>query len=246
MNILTHHLHRARLQQQALRYAKHPLAAIWASLERGRNSLTAQLEIWLPKRAHHMPWGAPEIARYQDDNQSAEVEDSRLWLPSEFSSQLRKETKDLVAHLDVEYNLRKCQIVDIAGKLKTNSQFIRTSLDRKTKQDRGQRAHTQSWNQIEALEWIRDELLAAYDIARIRMIAIDPQSSQIYHRLTPRDVYMKSVNVKRALGDSKVRDGLLFFVGTSEIATFTMRPKNEDLPATKPGLWPTRIQEPYA
>ncbi|KAJ6560714.1 hypothetical protein B0H10DRAFT_1966856 [Mycena sp. CBHHK59/15] len=80
--------------------------------------------------------------------------------------------------------------------------------NRKSKNDRQQKQNTQSWDQIREAVKQRDSHMESYELAHQAMIWLNAPSK--FPPLTEADLYMKSVQQKRRVGDSKLTNGLLF------------------------------------
>ncbi|KAJ7120136.1 hypothetical protein C8R44DRAFT_736983 [Mycena epipterygia] len=103
---------------------------------------------------------------------------------------------------------------DLTANERMTLDFISLALrDRKSRNDRKQKENTRSGAQIAEALRRRDLHMATYDAARKAMIALgslDPHSKTHFPVLTEADLYMKSVQQKRHVGDSRRPDGLLW------------------------------------
>ncbi|KAJ7111002.1 hypothetical protein C8R44DRAFT_633535, partial [Mycena epipterygia] len=140
------------------------------------------------------------------------VEDELLYLPSDLTANERM-TLDFISLGLEEARWREGQAFDALRSVQGIVKAITALRDRKSRNDRKPKENTRSGAQIAEALRRRDLHMATYDAARKAMIALgslDPHSKTHFPVLTEADLYMKSVQQKRHVGDSRHPDGLLW------------------------------------
>lgn len=80
--------------------------------------------------------------------------------------------------------------------------------NRKTRDDRKQKENTRAADNIRIATTLRDQHMASYEAARTALVALNAGSN--FPPLTEPDLYMKSVQQKRRVGDSRHTDGAIW------------------------------------
>lgn len=158
----------------------------------------------------------PEAADIIAVPQACEVELETLWLPSDFTESQRVAMgRTIIALAAEESKLREGQAYDFIRRLQTICKGLSALEDRKTADNKGQKNHTISGDQVLDTKRERDDHIAAYNSVRKAMISLGTiqeggkDSCQFPH-LTITDTFMKSRRRERALGDSRRGDGMLY------------------------------------
>jgi hypothetical protein len=135
------------------------------------------------------------------------IEDERLYLPSDFSASERQRL-DLVTLAAEEARWREGEIFDILRKLQNVVKAISALGYRKGKNDRQQKQNSRAGDHIRDGISRQNHHMESYQAVRAAIISL--QGSSNFPPLTEADLFMKSVQQKRRVGDSKRTDGLLF------------------------------------
>ena len=135
------------------------------------------------------------------------IEDECLYLPSDLSTAERQkfDLKKLAAE---EARWREGEVFDILRALQHVVKAISALRNRKTKNDRHQKQNSRAGDQIREALTRRNHHMESYNAARAAVISLNGSSN--FPALTENDLFMKSVQQKRHVGDSKRTDGLLF------------------------------------
>ena len=171
-----------------------------------------------------------------------DVECENLYLPSDFRSSER-DLLEVAALGVIEIKLGEGEAFDSLLLLQTAVKTIVALWDQKNRNAHGQGENTRSATLIRNAEAHRDLHMQTYSFARSSMIRLgfidagNPHSP--FPPLTLEDTFMKSVQRKRRLGDSRRGDGLLWQMSGStsgsEVPPFGSR--TEDITLTHASLW---------
>ncbi|KAJ7805044.1 hypothetical protein B0H14DRAFT_3485622 [Mycena olivaceomarginata] len=155
-----------------------------------RTKLTAQIDTW--RKVHERVLSSiPDAAELVAMPQTCEVEEEKLWLPSEFTVAQRVAMgHNMIALAEEEGKLREGEA--------TGSDWTETA----------QKGHTTAGEQILDTRRRRDSLIDSYNYVRKAMISL---GTVIYHNdedsqfpfLSVKDTFTKSRRRERALGDSR-------------------------------------------
>lgn len=136
------------------------------------------------------------------------VQDEKLFLPSDFPSEIDRQTFDLTSLAAEEAKWREGQAFDHLRALQNIVKAISALRNRKTRDDRKQKENTRAADNIRDATALRNQHMASYEVARMALIALDANSN--FQPLTEQDLYRKSVQQKRRVGDSRHTDGALW------------------------------------
>jgi hypothetical protein len=135
------------------------------------------------------------------------TEDECLYLPSDFSSVERQQLELTILAVE-ESRWREGQVFDILRALQGVVKAISALRNRKGKNDRQQKQNSRAGDQILEATNRQTHHMESYHASRVAMISLNGFST--FPILTESDLFMKSVQQKRHVGDSKRTDGLLF------------------------------------
>lgn len=136
------------------------------------------------------------------------VQDEKLFLPSDFPSEKDREALHLISLAVEEAKWREGQAFDHLRALQNIVKHITALRNRKGRDDRKQKENTRAGDNIREGLLIRDQHMVSYEVARAALIALNAGSN--FPQLTEPDLYMKSVQQKRRVGDSHHTDGALW------------------------------------
>ncbi|KAJ3816710.1 hypothetical protein F5880DRAFT_1512414, partial [Lentinula raphanica] len=175
------------------------------------------------------------------------MEEEKLFLPSDFSPADRIQY-NLSAIAREEVLLREAQADEEITKVKTVAKAIDSILQFRSKEIRTQDAKTRSERDVATTFVRRDRHITAYNHARRALInlgVIDPTAEESpYPLLKPEDTHRHNVNIKRRLGDSKRREGLLWTVGAASDLLAKTEPNEELLVGLDQDLVPIPLVTP--
>jgi hypothetical protein len=193
------------------RHHNHPLLATEQDIEMAQADLTLRLERWRDLQAIHMPEVNPLVL----SQNSAELEDDCLFLPSHFSEEDcdRLSIKYLA---EEEVNLRQAHAYDCILQLRRVMKTISALQKLRRKHARGQRQTTRSRLQVDSMELSRDQLLAIYNASHRALRSLRTGNTELegqFPSLALEDLYRKSTVDKRQLGDTYHVEGKLWWAG---------------------------------
>ncbi|KAJ7441842.1 hypothetical protein B0H11DRAFT_1932762 [Mycena galericulata] len=135
------------------------------------------------------------------------IEDKKLFLPSDLTGNERQKM-DVVALGMEESKWREGQAFDILRALQHIVETISALRNRKFKNDCQQKQNSHAGDQIAEATKRQNYLIESYSAPRLALISLN--GSTDFPVLTEADLFMKSVQQKRRVGDSKRTDGLLW------------------------------------
>jgi hypothetical protein len=135
------------------------------------------------------------------------IEDEKLFLPSDLTESERQKM-DVVSLGTEESKWREGQAFDILRALQHIVKTISALRNRKFKNDRQQKQNSRAGDQIAEANKRQNHRIESYNRARLALISLN--GSTDFPVLTEGDLFMKSVQQKRHVGDSKRTDGLLW------------------------------------
>jgi hypothetical protein len=181
-------------------------------IEKRRERLRKRIDDWRDViQKNLVPQIGDVVARQAISGKSADTpENEILYLPSDFTEADRIKF-DLVKLGEHERHFLQGTLCDFVAKIKTKSKTVDAWKADKKAQAYGQRGHTRAMKQVHDVEERRDVLMAHYSASRAAMISLgmspdDPS----FPKLTLEDTYRKATHSKRAVGDSRTSDGLLW------------------------------------
>ena len=135
------------------------------------------------------------------------IEDERLYLPSDLTEAERRQMK-LEELGTEEIRWREGQAFDSFRALQNVVKALSALRNRKFKNDRQQKQNTRAGDHIDDAIGRRNQRMQAYNVARMAIISL--KGSSDLPPMTEADLFMKSVQQKRHVGDSGRPDGLLW------------------------------------
>ncbi|KAJ7714457.1 hypothetical protein B0H14DRAFT_2546347 [Mycena olivaceomarginata] len=184
---------------------EHELQSRRKEITTRTTKLRDQLAAFRQEQKHLMPKVADKVA--SQTTAAPATEDECLYLPSDFSSVERQQLELTILAVE-ESRWREGQVFDILRALQGVVKAISALRNRKGKNDRQQKQNSRAGDQIlEATNW-QTHHMESYHASRVAMISLNGFST--FPILTESDLFMKSVQQKRHVGDSKRTDGLLF------------------------------------
>lgn len=135
------------------------------------------------------------------------IEDERLYLPSDLTEAERRQMK-LEELGTEEIRWREGQAFDSLRALQNVVKALSALRNRKFKNDRQQKQNTRAGDHIDDTIGRRNQRMQAYNVARMAIISL--KGSSDLPPMTEADLFMKSVQQKRHVGDSGRPDGLLW------------------------------------
>ncbi|KAJ7127477.1 hypothetical protein C8R46DRAFT_1235584 [Mycena filopes] len=180
----------------------HGLVSKQKEIKKRTAKLQTRLLGWRKIQTQLMPNVGDRVA-----GQKALVQCEKLFLPSDFSAPERQALGLLDLAVE-EAKWREGQAFDHLRRLQNVVKTITALRNRKTRDERKQKENTRAGDNIRVSTAIRDQHMAGYEAARVALAALDAESKFI--PLTESDLYMKSVQQKRRVGDSRHIDGALW------------------------------------
>ncbi|KAJ7939058.1 hypothetical protein B0H13DRAFT_1851231 [Mycena leptocephala] len=185
--------------------SEHELASRTKELASRRSKLRTQLSELRQQQKHVMPQVGDKVASQAISAPAIEAE--LLYLPSDFSEAERREM-NLVQLAIEEARWREGQAFDTLRALQNVVKALRALQRRKFKNNRQQKQNTRAMEHIDEGIKRRNHHMEAFNAARLAIITLTGSSN--FPILTEADLFMKSVQQKRQVGDSNRTDGLLF------------------------------------
>ena len=136
------------------------------------------------------------------------VQNEKLFLPSDFLSAAEREALDLTSLAEEEARWREGQAYDSLRIVQNIVKALSALRNRKKKNERHQKQNSRAGDAIEDTENRRDQHMESYEAARNALNALGVGST--FPPLKAEDLYMKSVQQKRRVGDSLHTDGALW------------------------------------
>ncbi|KAJ7460424.1 hypothetical protein B0H11DRAFT_1924017 [Mycena galericulata] len=184
---------------------EHDLQA-WRKEIAGRTSkLRDQIAAFRRDQKHFMAKVGDKVAA--QTALGTPIEDEKLFLPSGLTGNERQKM-DIVALGMEESKWREGQAFDILRALQHIVKTISALRNRKFKNDRQQKQNSRAGDQIAEATKRQNYRIESYSAARLALISLN--GSTDFPVLTEADLFMKSVQQKRRVGDSKRTDGLLW------------------------------------
>ncbi|KAJ7743253.1 hypothetical protein DFH07DRAFT_777465 [Mycena maculata] len=184
---------------------EHDLQA-WRKEIAGRTSkLRDQIAAFRSDQKHFMAKVGDKVAA--QTILGTPIEDEKLFLPSDLTENERQKM-DVVALGMEESKWREGQAFDILRALQHIVKTINALRNRKFKNDRQQKQNSRAGDQIAEVTKRQNHRIESYSAARLALISLN--GSTDFPVLTEADLFMKSVQQKRRVGDSKRTDGLLW------------------------------------
>ncbi|KAK1224256.1 hypothetical protein PQX77_012834, partial [Marasmius sp. AFHP31] len=177
-----------------------------------REKLTMRIAKWRKDQKRLMP----RIAIYIAQQTPCSPEQEKLYVPSHFSAEKRREYK-LVALASRQVTLLEGALNDVIEALRFNVQILTAAYNRKKKNDVGQDANTRSTTNLKAIESKRDGLILDYNLLRNALNDLDALDPDVWPKMEVADTFRKSTEQRRTPGDSQVEEGILWSMGVPEL-----------------------------
>ncbi|KAJ6597453.1 hypothetical protein B0H10DRAFT_1959752 [Mycena sp. CBHHK59/15] len=183
--------------------------------ENGKRTMKIQVRItaWRKIQTELMPLVGDTVAA--QTLKAPSIHDEKLFLPSDFISEKERQTLNLISLGVEEAKWREGEAFDHLRALQNIA-----LCNRKGRDEHKQKENTRAGDNIREAIALRDAHMASYKIARTALIALNAGSG--FPPLTEPDLYMKSVQQKRRVGDSRHTDGALWRI-------FSPIPLEEDI-----------------
>jgi hypothetical protein len=197
---------RFKIRQLIADMAEHDLVS--RQKEIAKRTVKAQVRIaaWRKMQNQLMPHIGDKVAAQA--MQAPSVQDEILFLPSDFPTETQRRELGILNLAMEEAKWREGQAFDHLRALQNIVKTISALRNRKTRDDRKQKENTRAGDNIRNAIALRDEHMASYEAARKALVTLDAASN--FPPLTESDLYMKSVQQKRRVGDSRHTDGSIW------------------------------------
>ncbi|KAJ7827706.1 hypothetical protein B0H13DRAFT_2373683 [Mycena leptocephala] len=209
-----------KIRQLIADMAEHDLVS--RQKEIAKRTVKAQVRIaaWRKMQNQLMPHIGDKVAAQA--MQAPSVQDEILFLPSDFPTETQRRELGILNLAMEEAKWREGQAFDHLRALQNIVKTISALRNRKTRDDRKQKENTRAGDNIRNAIALRDEHMASYEAARKALqfstgqwdttthwdMTLDAASN--FPPLTESDLYMKSVQQKRRVGDSRHTDGSIW------------------------------------
>lgn len=217
---------RRKIRQLLSATEEHNLASQQKEIRQRTAKTQARIKDWRKIQQDLMPQIGDKLAAQALKAPAVHAE--ILFLPSDFPSEVERKELDLLSLAREEAKWREGQAFDHLRALQNVVKTITALRNRKGKNDRKQKENSRAGDNIQDALTIRNQHISSYEVARTALIALDAGST--FAPLTETDLYMKSVQQKRRVGDSRHTDGALW-------RAHAQVPIEEDADEEMPGMW---------
>ncbi|KAJ7664648.1 hypothetical protein DFH06DRAFT_1392447 [Mycena polygramma] len=197
----------SKIKQLVSDTAEHDLLSRQKEIKKRTSKAQARIEAWRKIQQQLMPRIGNKVAAQA--LQAPPVYDEILFLPSDVAEADRIKL-DLASLSAEEAKWREGQAFDHLRALQNIVKSISALRNRKTRDERKQKENTRAVDNIRVAVALRDQHMASYEEARTALVALNAGAT--FPPLTEADLYMKSVQQKRRVGDSKHTDGAVWRV----------------------------------
>ncbi|KAJ7480380.1 hypothetical protein B0H11DRAFT_1915796 [Mycena galericulata] len=187
---------------------EHDLVSRRKEITKRTEKTQVRLYNWRKQQNELMPRIADKVA--EQAMRALPIQDEKLFLPSDFPSEQERQSLDLISLAVEEAKWREGQAFDHLRALQNVVKALSALRNRKIRDDRKQKENTRAGDNIREAIALRDQHMASYEVARKALISLNATST--FPPLTEPDLYMKSVQQKRRVGDSRHTDGALWRV----------------------------------
>ncbi|KAJ7663720.1 hypothetical protein DFH06DRAFT_986389 [Mycena polygramma] len=184
---------------------EHELQASRKEISSRTSKLRNQITAFRAEQKHFMANVGDKVAA-QTALQPA-IEDELLFLPSDLTKAERRKLGFLSLGVE-ESKWREGQVFDVLRALQNIVKTIIALRNRKFKNERQQKQNTRAGDQISDATKRQTHHMESYSAGRLALISLNGSTN--FPVLTEADLFMKSVQQKRRVGDSKRTDGLLW------------------------------------
>ncbi|KAJ7136196.1 hypothetical protein C8R46DRAFT_1322335 [Mycena filopes] len=190
----------------------------------------ARIDSWRKLQKELMPNVGNSVA-LQAQKKPA-VQDETLFMPSDFPSEAERNALGLRDLALEEAKWREGEMFDHLRALQNIVKTISALRNRKIRDDRQQKDNTRAGDNIRVSLALRDEHMESYEVARKALLIL--QSDSRFLPLTEQDLYMKSVQQKRRVGDSRHTDGALWRINAETPVEVDVDDDNGAIRTSKP------------
>ncbi|KAJ7798689.1 hypothetical protein B0H14DRAFT_3092881 [Mycena olivaceomarginata] len=196
-----------QLRQLVSDREEHDLVSRQKDITSRTAKLQSRIQHWRKEQKEIMPCMGDRVAAQTLTSPLAQNE--QLFLPSDLANESERRKHDLISLGHEEIQWREGQLFDALRALQHIVKPLSTLRRRKIKNERQQKQNSRADDHIQEGIRRRNYHMATYELARQRLITLDATNST-FPPLTEADLYMKSVQQKRQLGDSHRTDGALW------------------------------------
>jgi hypothetical protein len=186
---------------------EHDLVSRQKEITSRTAKLQSRIQHWRKEQKDIMPCMGDRVAAQALTSPLAQNE--QLFLPSDLANESERRKHDLISLGNEEIHWREGQLFDALRALQHIVKALSTLRRRKIKNERQQKQNSRAGDHIQEGIRRRNYHMATYELARQRLIILDA-TNFTFPPLTEADLYMKSVQQKRQLGDSHRTDGALW------------------------------------
>lgn len=204
---IIHSKYRSKLKQLVNETEEHDLLSRQKEIKKRTAKAQVRISVWRKIQKELMPRIGDKVAAQA--LQAPSVQDETLFLPSDLP-ELDQQQLDLAGLAAEEAKWREGQAFDHLRALQNIVKSISALRNRKTRDDRKQKENTRAGDNIRVATSLRNQHMASYEAARRALVALNAGAA--FPPLTEADLYMKSVQQKRRVGDSKHTDGAIWRV----------------------------------
>jgi hypothetical protein len=184
-----------------------------------RDELQVLMSRWREQQAIHMGSVKARIL----DQQPQPLEDEVLLLPSEFSEADRNRLG--LSHMaEMEMELWQGQASECILRLRCLGKTMSAFEGLQRKEAIGQRGRTRTHTKLQVLEFLQERVLSLYSYSREALTSLGTRSTidVRFPPLTVADLFRKSTQDKRVIGDTHRPDGGLYRLGGVQRASTTL------------------------
>ncbi|KAJ7801739.1 hypothetical protein B0H14DRAFT_2615004 [Mycena olivaceomarginata] len=196
-----------QLRQLVSDREEHDLVSRQKEITSRTAKLQSRIQHWRKEQKDIMPCMGDRVAAQALTSTLAQ--NKQLFLPSDLANESERRKHDLISLGNEEIHWREGQLFDALRALQHIVKALSTLRRRKIKNERQQKQNSRAGDHIQEGIRRRNYHMATYELARQRLIILDA-TNFIFPPLTEADLYMKSVQQKRQLGDSHRTDGALW------------------------------------
>lgn len=209
---------RRQIRATVARQKVHELASQQTEIDKRRKKLIERLRKWRKTQFELMPLLGDKV----ESQKRCATEDQVLYLPSDLDAATRRQLAVFDFGVE-EGKLREGEAFDALYSTRHWCKAIVAMMDQHIKQDNGVAARTRAALMLQDSERVRDAHMATYNHARRAMIQLGVlnEGDSGFPHLALADTRMKSRQRKRAPGDSRRTDGVVFAIRTGGPAVMT-------------------------
>jgi hypothetical protein len=190
--------------------------ALSNEVEKQRDRLRTRIDNWHDLQRDLMPQIGDFITQQAIEGKTANApEEETLFVPLDFTEAERIKY-DLVKLGEHKRHFLEGSAFDHVSRVKTITKTLVASQADKKAQGYSQRTHTRAIAQIEDIEERQKAAIDDYSATRKSMISLGMSANDpSFPPLSKQDTFRKPTHLKRAVGDSRRRDGALWRAGVT-------------------------------